>query len=245
MKTREVRNAIPPEPPLRVLIFGAGVLGSLYGARLAEAGNDVAVLARGRRLGELRARGVVLEDVRSGARTATPVRIVSELAPDDPYDVVVVLVRKTQLASVPPPLAASRATPNVLVMVSNPSGPGELIAALGRERLLLGFAGAGGTLDQGVVRYAMAPRLFQPTTIGELDGSKSPRLRRIACSLSRRRAADAPRIAHRRLAQDPRGVGEPVRQCDLRRRRLQLHARALTRCAASARPSDSRRLSRA
>ena len=117
------RNAIPPEPPLRVLIFGAGVLGSLYGARLAEAGNDVAVLARGRRLGELRARGVVLEDVRSGARTATPVRIVSELAPDDPYDVVVVLVRKTQLASVLPPLAASRATPNVLVMVSNPSGP--------------------------------------------------------------------------------------------------------------------------
>ena len=97
--------------------------------------------------------------MRSGARTATPVRIVSELAPDDPYDVVVVLVRKTQLASVPPPLAASRATPNV-VMVSNPSGPGELIAALGRERLLLGFAGAGGTLDQGVVRYAMAPRLF-------------------------------------------------------------------------------------
>lgn len=83
MKTREVRNAIPPEPPLRVLIFGAGVLGSLYGARLAEAGNDVAVLARGRRLEELRARGVVLEDVRSGARTATPVRIVSELAPDD------------------------------------------------------------------------------------------------------------------------------------------------------------------
>ena len=182
METREVRNAIPPKLPLRVLIFGAGVLGSLYGARLAEAGNDVTVLARGRRLGELRARGVVLEDVRSGARSVTPVRIVSELAPDDPYDVVVVLVRKTQLASVLPPLAASRATPNVLVMVSNPSGLGELIAALGRERLLLGFAGAGGTLDQGVVRYAMAPRLFQPTTIGELDGSKSPRLRRIAAA---------------------------------------------------------------
>lgn len=182
MKPREVHDATPPEPPLRVLIFGAGVLGSLYGARLAAAGNDVAILARGQRLGELRARGVVLEDVRSGARTVTPVRIVSELAPDDPYDVVVVLVRKTQLASVLPPLAASRATPNVLVMVSNPSGPGELIAALGRERLLLGFAGAGGTLDQGVVRYAMAPRLFQPTTIGELDGSESLRLRRIAAA---------------------------------------------------------------
>lgn len=123
-----MRNAIPPEPPLRVLIFGAGVLGSLYGARLAEAGNDVAVLARGRRLGELRAREVVLEDVRAGARTATPVRIVSELAPDDPYDVVVVLVQNAARVRA----AAARRqplTPNVLVMVSNPSGPGELIAA--------------------------------------------------------------------------------------------------------------------
>ena len=35
---------------MRILIFGAGVIGSLYGALLAEAGYDVSVYARGRRL---------------------------------------------------------------------------------------------------------------------------------------------------------------------------------------------------
>ena len=35
---------------MRILIFGAGVIGSLYGAMLAEAGYDVSIYARGRRL---------------------------------------------------------------------------------------------------------------------------------------------------------------------------------------------------
>ena len=38
---------------MRILIFGAGVIGSLYGARLAEAGYDVSIYARGRRLESL------------------------------------------------------------------------------------------------------------------------------------------------------------------------------------------------
>ena len=38
---------------MRILIFGAGVIGSLYGAMLAEAGYDVSVYARGCRLESL------------------------------------------------------------------------------------------------------------------------------------------------------------------------------------------------
>lgn len=38
---------------MRILIYGAGVLGSLYAARLAAARDEVTVLARGRRLTEL------------------------------------------------------------------------------------------------------------------------------------------------------------------------------------------------
>ena len=36
---------------MRILIFGAGVIGSLYGTMLAEAGYDVSIYARGRRPG--------------------------------------------------------------------------------------------------------------------------------------------------------------------------------------------------
>jgi hypothetical protein len=56
------------------LIFGAGVLGSVYAARLREAGHEVTVLARGERLAELRRDGIVLEEGRTGARSVTPIR---------------------------------------------------------------------------------------------------------------------------------------------------------------------------
>ena len=44
---------------MRILIFGAGVIGSLYGALLAEAGYDVYVYARGRRLESLTQDGLL------------------------------------------------------------------------------------------------------------------------------------------------------------------------------------------
>ena len=39
---------------MRILVVGAGVIGSVYAARLLEAGHTVTVSAPGRRLGELR-----------------------------------------------------------------------------------------------------------------------------------------------------------------------------------------------
>ena len=43
---------------MRILIYGAGVIGSLYGALLAKAGFDVTVYARGRRLESLSQEGL-------------------------------------------------------------------------------------------------------------------------------------------------------------------------------------------
>lgn len=43
---------------MRVLIYGAGVIGSLYAALISEAGVDVSVYARGNRLKELQMYGL-------------------------------------------------------------------------------------------------------------------------------------------------------------------------------------------
>ncbi|HEY3366174.1 MAG TPA: 2-dehydropantoate 2-reductase N-terminal domain-containing protein [Symbiobacteriaceae bacterium] len=45
---------------MRILVFGAGVLGSLYAAKLQESGHDVTILARGQRLDEIAQYGIVL-----------------------------------------------------------------------------------------------------------------------------------------------------------------------------------------
>jgi 2-dehydropantoate 2-reductase len=53
----------------RVLVLGAGVVGSAYAGRLLQAGHHVVMLARGQRLADLRAHGLVLEDAQSNHRT--------------------------------------------------------------------------------------------------------------------------------------------------------------------------------
>lgn len=165
---------------MKILVYGAGVLGSLYAARLKQAGNDVAVLDRPKRLGFIRDHGILFEDVLTEKCRVARVGTVEELAPDDAYDLIIVMVRKTQVASVLPSLSKNHKTPNILLMVSNAAGYYDWIEAIGRERLLIGFAGAGGSLEDNIVYYTVVPRWLQPTTLGELDGQTTPRLKRIA-----------------------------------------------------------------
>ena len=44
---------------MRILIYGAGVIGSLYAALFAEAGYDTSIYARGKRLEALRNNGLL------------------------------------------------------------------------------------------------------------------------------------------------------------------------------------------
>jgi ketopantoate reductase len=43
-----------PEASVKILVFGAGVIGTLYAARLQEGGHRVTVVARGERLADIR-----------------------------------------------------------------------------------------------------------------------------------------------------------------------------------------------
>jgi 2-dehydropantoate 2-reductase len=91
---------------------------------------------------------------------------------------VFVAVRRDQLDSVLQVLAANPLIPNILFMLNNPNGSRYLVKTLGKERVLLGFPGAGGTRDGHIVRYALIAQ--QPTTMGEIGGQRTARL----CELS-------------------------------------------------------------
>lgn len=164
---------------MKILVFGAGVLGSIYGARLWRAGHDVSILARGKRLEEITGDGIVLENAYTGQREQLSIPVVDHLGPTDFYTLIIVLVRKNQLPSVLPALAANHCVRNILFMVNNASGYEELIHAVGRERIVLGFAGAGGVRQDGVIRYRIVSRILQPTTFGELDGTHTERVAQI------------------------------------------------------------------
>ena len=164
---------------MKILLYGAGVLGSLYAARLQEAGQEVSILARGQRLADIREYGIVLEDSDTGQRTATRVNAVDRLAPNDAYDLAVVLMQKTQITAILPALAANRHIPSILFMGNNAAGPDEMVEALGCERVLMGFPGAAGRREGHVIVTKVVSGRQQPTTFGELDGQTTPRLQQI------------------------------------------------------------------
>lgn len=87
---------------------------------------NITVLDREPRLSEIRANGILLESGVTGEKTSARVKTVEVLAPNDYYDLVVVPVRADQLPDILPVLAANLRIPNILIMVNNSKGPGQI-----------------------------------------------------------------------------------------------------------------------
>lgn len=160
----------------RILVFGAGVIGSTYGGLMALSGQNVTLLARNTRLLELTGDGLLLHRNGQEKTQKIEVDVISELKDDDIYDFVFVTLRKDQVRDALPQLSSNK-SPNFVFMVNNPSGYDEWINALGRERVIPAFPGSGGKIKNGIVYYDIVSGIIQPTTLGELNGQESARLR--------------------------------------------------------------------
>ena len=166
---------------MKLLVYGAGVTGTLFATHLHEAGHDVSLLARGERLAALRRHGVQLAEQDNPAVTRVPVPVVEH--PADRYDLIAVFVRTHQVDAVLESLAGIEG--DVLFLLNWAAGPQPLGAVIGPERVLLGFPTAAGTMDGDVVRYRAANFLTRRVSvpIGEPDGRSTPRLERIVRTL--------------------------------------------------------------
>ena len=80
---------------MRILIYGAGVIGSFYAALFAEAGYDTSIYARGKRLEVLRTNGLLYKKNQEVIKAE--IKILGELPNDDIYDFVLLTVRENQL----------------------------------------------------------------------------------------------------------------------------------------------------
>jgi 2-dehydropantoate 2-reductase len=166
---------------MKILVYGAGPLGSLFAARLQEGGNDVSLLARGQCLDDLREHGIVLVDVQTKKQTITRVNVVEELKPDDAYDLALVIMRKNHALQILPVLAANRRTPNVLFLSNNAAGPDAYVEALGKERVLIGFPNSAGYREGHVVHCLAGTKddkAYVP--FGEVDGRITARTHEVA-----------------------------------------------------------------
>ena len=161
---------------MRILVLGAGVIGNVYAGRLLKAGHEVVLLARGERLADLHALGLILQDAESRNRKHRPYLRSVSLVPDDRFDLVLVPVRAEQLNSTLPVLTAMTDGSDVLFFGNTAKRQAELADALG-ERALFGFPAAGGIRDGPVIRYVLITQ--QKTMLGEPDGTTTSRVREL------------------------------------------------------------------
>ena len=165
---------------MKVLVFGAGVLGCNLARNMLRAGKDVTLLARGKWAEEIRNNGLRIKDKFSPRVSCSRIPVATELAPDDAYDVIFVVARYTQLDAITDMLRKN-ATKNI-VFVGNNVRAEALAAELPEKNVMFAFTSAAGHRESDRVvsidlkKVTVGQLAYAPSNerlIGEIfDGTK-------------------------------------------------------------------------
>lgn len=142
---------------MRILIYGAGVIGSLYAALFAQAGFDTSIYARGKRLETLQTRGLLYVENRQVRKA--DVSVLSKLEDSDHYDFIFLTVRENQLIQALGELKTNR-SPCIVTMVNSIDDYRNWESICGKGRILPAFPGAGGGIQADVLDASLTPRLI-------------------------------------------------------------------------------------
>ena len=163
---------------MRILIYGAGVIGSLYAVLFAETVYDTSIYARGKRLEFLKKNGLLYKKNQNIRRAEAT--ILGELSDNDAYDFILLTVRENQLYEALAELKNNKS--NIIVtMVNSLDSYKKWEDIVGKGRILPAFPGAGGSINNdGILDAALTPRMIQPTTFAEISGNKSERTKQFS-----------------------------------------------------------------
>ncbi len=183
---------------MRICVVGAGAIGGFMGAKLALAGEEVTLIARGPHLDAIRENGLKLIMDDGTEQVARNCKATSELEEAGPQDVVILAIKAHQIEAVAPRLQALFGPDTVVVTVQNgipwwyfqkqggeldgrrleSLDPNGVIAANIEVDRIIGSIPypAAEKTEPGVIRHVEGNRF----PLGELDGSKSDRVKRLS-----------------------------------------------------------------
>lgn len=172
---------------MRVLMFGRGVIATIYGWALSAAGHDVEFYVRPGRA--IDGEGDVQLDLidarrnplgrRVGERFATSLR--DSVAAEDEFELIVLSVGHHRLAEAAEFLAPRLGGATVLVFGNVWEEPLAAVAPLPADRVVFGFPMAGGGFgDDGVLHGA----LLRPVIVGTSGASPSQREREVRAAFA-------------------------------------------------------------
>jgi ketopantoate reductase len=165
---------------MKTLILGTGIIGTIYGWALAEAGVDVTHLVRRGKCAE-RGRTVTLDvlDEREGHEQKRVVeyarRCVEGISLIDKYELIILPVNSFQIEDAIRMLLPDAGHALFLVFGSNWEGEEFIRRLLPKERYLLGYPDAGGTLRNDLYWVNIGPEVH----LGQVNGKPTEELRKV------------------------------------------------------------------
>jgi len=186
---------------VRIAIFGAGAIGGYMGARLAAAGADVTLIARGPHLEAMRRDGLRLIEA-DGSELLTHPRATGKSAEAGPHDFVILAVKAHSVGPALPAILPLLGPETAVVTAQNGvpwwyfyklSGPwedrrveavdpaGRIWEAIGPQRAIGCVVYPACEIERpGVIRHVDDENRF---SLGEPDGSRSERVAALAQAL--------------------------------------------------------------
>jgi 2-dehydropantoate 2-reductase len=140
---------------MKLLVYGAGVLGSHLAHVLHRAGHDVTILARGQRLEFLKNNGLRIYHGLQHKITIDNITVTDKLNIDDEYDLVFVVMQYQQVKKVLPYIAENIKTKNFAFIGNNtfPEKTAEFINhnSSVKKNIYFGFFMAAGQIENNCV----------------------------------------------------------------------------------------------
>jgi len=159
---------------MRFAVFGAGAIGCYFGGRLAQSGQDVVFIARGKHLEAMRRNGLKVESA-VGDFFLSPVNATDHASEIGAVDVVLVGVKAWQVpeaAEAMRPLVGDQTV--VLPLQNGVEASAQLADLLGKDRVLSGLCGlVAYVVEPGFVRHAASDPFV---TFGELNNEVTRRV---------------------------------------------------------------------
>jgi 2-dehydropantoate 2-reductase len=163
-----------------IAVVGPGGVGGYFGGLLAKAGNNVTFMARGQHLEAIKANGLRVSH-QEGEFTL-PVRATDDPGEAGPVELVIFTVKTYDTEDALPLVKALMGPETAVLTLQNGVESYQVLGrALGEERVLPGAA----YIESGVVAPGHVRQMGDIVRIvlGEVDGSESPRSRKICEAL--------------------------------------------------------------
>ena len=164
---------------MKIAIVGTGAMGSIYAARLAEAGHDVcAVDMWEAHVDAINAQGLGVEGP-DGAIISKSLQATQQLGDAGPCDLYIIATKASGVAASAQAIAETMPAHAVVLTIQNGLGAGERIAAyLPADQVMLGVAeGFGASMvGPGHARHTSMKQI----RLGMMSGGADPRLEEVA-----------------------------------------------------------------